>query len=177
MRYRCFHVTGQGLPRDFVNTEVIRIEKKEEEQVVIGHAGFIKSAEDLYEAMINSVPGVRFGLAFAEASGPRLIRSEGNDDAMIKSAESNMQRIGAGHTFIIIFSAAYPINVINSLKQVNEVARIFCATANAVEVIVAETNSSRAIIGVADGMPPTGIEDDEGRSKRRKFLRDIGYKK
>lgn len=160
-----------------VEMESVKIEKRDDEQIVIGHAGFIKTAEDLYEAMVNAVPGVRFGIAFSEASGPCLIRSEGNDDELIMSAEANAQRVGAGHSFIIIFKSAFPINIINSIKQVNEVARIFCATANPVEVVVAKTGEGRAILGIVDGSPPRGIEGGEDRGKRRKFLRDIGYKK
>ncbi len=157
--------------------EVVRIEKDEDTQVVIGHAGFIKTAEDLYEAMMNSVPEIRFGVAFAEASGPCLIRSEGNDDKLVRSAEENVERIGAGHSFIIIFRSAFPINVVNALKQVNEVTRVFCATANVVEVLVVKTGQGGGIIGVIDGSSPKGIEGQEDRAKRRKFLRDIGYKR
>jgi len=160
-----------------VELEIVKIEKKDDEQIVVGHAGFIKTAEDLYEAMINSVPGVKFGIAFAEASGPRLIRSEGNDEQLIESAEQNMKRVSAGHSFIILFKAAYPINVINSIKQVNEVARIFCATANPVEIIIATTIQGRAILGVVDGLTAQDVEKPEDRQNRRKFLRDIGYKK
>ncbi len=160
-----------------VEIESVRINKKEDEQVVIGHAGFIKTAEDLYEAMVTSVPGIKFGIAFSEASGSCLIRSEGNDDVLIRSAEDNSKRVGAGHSFVIIFKSAFPINIMNQLKQVNEVARIFCATANPVEVLVARTEGGRAIIGVVDGLPPNGVEGKGDKEKRHKFLRDIGYKK
>lgn len=156
--------------------KTIKVEKAGDEQVVIGHAGFIKTAEDLYEAMANSVPGVKFGVAFVEASGPCLVRSEGNDSDLVKKAEKNALAIAAGHTFIILFKGAYPINVANALKHVPEVVNIYCATANDVEVVVADTEKGRSILGVADGERAKGIEGDEEKAKRRKFLRDIGYK-
>lgn len=156
--------------------EVVQIDKDPDTQVIIGQAGFIKTAEDLYEAMVNSVPGVKFGIAFAEASGPCLIRSEGNDDALKKKAEENMTKIGAGHVFVILFKNAYPINVLNYVKNVNEVARIFCATANPVQALVAYSDQGRGVVGVIDGSSPKGVEGDEDRAKRKKFLRDIGYK-
>ncbi|MGC9037720.1 MAG: adenosine-specific kinase [Candidatus Micrarchaeia archaeon] len=159
-----------------LETEVIKIEKDSETQLVLGHAGFIKTIEDLYEAMVNSVPGVKFGVAFAEASGPCLVRGEGNNAELQKLAESNLLKIGAGHSFLILFKNAYPINVINALKNVNEVARIYCATANPVEVIVAKTDQGRAILGVVDGSASKGIEKEEDKAQRRKFVRDIGYK-
>ncbi len=159
-----------------LDTEVIKIEKDAETQLVLGHAGFIKTIEDLYEAMVNAVPGVKFGVAFAEASGPCLVRSEGNDAELQKLAESNLLKIGAGHSFLILFKNAYPINVLNALKNVNEVARIYCATANPVEVIVAKTDQGRAILGVVDGSASKGIEREEDKAQRRKFVRDIGYK-
>ena len=159
-----------------LDTEVIKIEKDAETQLVLGHAGFIKTIEDLYEAMVNAVPGVKFGVAFAEASGPCLVRSEGNDAELQKLAESNLLKIGAGHSFLILFKNAYPINVLNTLKNVNEVARIYCATANPVEVIVAKTDQGRAILGVVDGSASKGIEREEDKAQRRKFVRDIGYK-
>lgn len=156
--------------------EIVQVMKDADTQVIVGQAGFIKTAEDLYEAMVNSVPGVKFGIAFAEASGPCLVRSEGNDDSLKKKAEENMLRIAAGHTFIILFKNAYPINVLNYIKNVNEVARIFCATANPVQVMVVYTDQGRGVAGVVDGMSPRGVESDEDRAKRKKFLRDIGYK-
>lgn len=160
-----------------VEIEVVKILKKDDEQIILGHAGFIKTAEDLYEAMVTAVPGVKFGLAFAEASGPCLIRTEGNDDALIRSAADNMLKIGAGHTFIILFKSAYPINLVNAIKQVHEVARIYCATANPVEVLVIKTDQGRSIIGVVDGSASRGIETPGDVAARRKFIRDIGYKK
>ncbi len=152
------------------------IEKDADEQVIIGHAGFIKTAEDLYEAMANSAPGIKFGIAFVEASGPCLVRSEGNDNELIQKAEKNALKIGAGHTFIIIFKNAYPINVSNAIKMVPEVVNIYCATANDVEVFLANGEKGVAILGIADGSYAKGIEGKEEKEKRRKFLRDIGYK-
>ncbi len=160
-----------------MDIDVIEVKKKPEQSVILGHAGFIKTAEDLYEAMVNAVPSVKFGVSFAEASGPCLIRSEGNDEELLQLSSENMLLIGAGHTFIILFANAYPINVLNSLKQVNEVTRIYCATANAVQVLVAKTTHGRAVIGVVDGEASKGFESQEQKEERHKFLRQIGYKK
>lgn len=160
-----------------MDVETIKIAKNDDEQLILGHAGFIKTAEDLYETMVTAVPGVKFGIAFSEASGPCLVRTEGNDDALIKSAGANMLKIGAGHSFLVLFKAAYPINLINAIKQLHEVARIYCATANPVEVLVAQTKQGRSILGVVDGSAPKGVEKDSDKEARRKFLRDIGYKK
>jgi uncharacterized protein len=159
-----------------METEIVRIEKGEDMQVILGHAGFIKTAEDLYEAMANSVPGVKFGVAFAEASGPCLVRSEGNDPSLVKLAERNMLEIAAGHTFIIVFKGAFPVNLTNAIKDVEEVTSIYCATANPVEVIITTTRLGRGIVGVVDGSASKGLEGKGDRSKRRKLLRDIGYK-
>jgi adenosine/AMP kinase len=156
--------------------EIISIEKQEDMQIIIGHAGFIKTAEDLYEAMVGSVPGVKFGLAFVEASGECLVRSEGNDNEMKKLAENAAFKIAAGHTFIIIFKGAYPINVIKSIRDVPEVAEIYCATANPVKVLTVSDSYGTAVIGVMDGNKAKGIETDNDKAKRRKLLRDIGYK-
>src|SRR6516165_4979610 len=131
--------------------ECIAIEKDEGTSVILGHAGFIKTVEDLYEAMVGSVPGVKFGIAFAEASGPRLVRSDGNEDILRRQAESNILKIAAGHTFLILFKEAYPINVINNVRNVSEVATIYCATSNPVQVIVAKADTSRSVIGIVDG--------------------------
>ncbi len=160
-----------------VNFESVDIEKDPDTQLIIGHAGFIKTAEDLYEAMATSMPGVKFGIAFAEASGPCLVRSEGNDDALVSAAEKNALAIGAGHTFVILFKGAYPINVIEKVRNVQEVSEIFCATANETQVIVGSTEKGRAVVGVVDGSAAKGIESAEEKEKRRKFLRDIGYKR
>ncbi|MEM0086944.1 MAG: adenosine-specific kinase [Candidatus Micrarchaeaceae archaeon] len=154
----------------------VSIEKDDETQVIIGHAGFIKTAEDLYEAMSGAVPGVKFGVAFVEASGPCLVRSEGNDASLVSLAEKNARAIGAGHTFVIMFKNAYPINVLNSVKAVSEVSSIYCATSNPVKVIVADLGEASAVVGIADGGKAKGVEGEADRSKRRKLLRDIGYK-
>jgi hypothetical protein len=161
---------------DATEIETVPIEKGDDVQLVIGHAGFIKTAEDLYEAMMNSVPGVKFGLAFAEASGPCLVRSEGNSQDLVRLAEKNMARIGAGHTFIILFKGAYPINLVSTIRDVCEVARVYCATANPVEVLVAKTKLGRAVIGIVDGSATKGVEKEKDRAERKKFLRDMGYK-
>ncbi|MGC8622730.1 MAG: adenosine-specific kinase [Candidatus Micrarchaeia archaeon] len=152
------------------------VKKDIDTQLILGHAGFIKSIEDLYEAMVSSSPAVKFGVAFVEASGPCLVRSEGNDDSLIRQAEQNALAIGAGHTFIILFKNAFPINVLNSIKAVPEVARVYCATANDVEVITGITRNGRSVLGVVDGSAAKGIESKQDKYKRKKFLRDIGYK-
>ncbi|OYT28270.1 MAG: adenosine monophosphate-protein transferase [Thermofilum sp. ex4484_82] len=145
--------------------------------IIIGISHFIKTVEDLYETLITHVPGIKFGIAFCEASGDRLIRFEGNDEELIKSAIENAQKIGAGHSFVILLKNAWPINVVNAIKNVQEVLTIICATANPVQVIIAETSQGRAIIGVIDGYKPLGVEDEEKRKERMEFLRKIGYKK
>ena len=144
--------------------------------IVIGHAHFIKTAEDLYEVMVNSVPQAKFGLAFNEASDPCLIRVEGNEDKLKEVATQNAMAIGAGHAFVILMKDAYPINVLNAIKQCPEVCTVYCATANPVDVIVAEMSSGRGVIGVIDGMSPKGVEGKENVSRRREFLRKVGYK-
>ena len=156
--------------------DVVRIDKSEEVQLILGHAGFIKSVEDIYEAMINSAPSVRFGVAFAEASGPCLVRGEGNDPGMEALAKKNALAVGAGHTFVVLFTGAYPINVINAIKSVVEVSMVFCATSNPAEVLVVQTDLGRAVIGVVDGNIPKGVEREDGKAERKAFLRQIGYK-
>ncbi len=156
--------------------KVVKLEYPEEVNIILGQSHFIKTAEDLYEIMVSSVPGVKFGLAFNEASSVCLIRAEGNDHKLKSLAISNIREIGAGHAFIIIMENAFPINVLNAIKQCPEVCRIFCATANPVEVIVAETEQGRGILGVIDGFSPRGVEDEEEMEKRKKFLRTINYK-
>jgi uncharacterized protein len=160
-----------------IDVEYVGIEKDEETSVILGHAGFIKTVEDLYEAMTNAVPGIKFGLAFAEASGDCLVRSDGNDEGLRRLAEKSMMRIAAGHTFIILFKNAYPINVIKDVKNVSEVVSIFCATSNTVQVVISRVEHGRAVIGIADGLSTRAIENEEDREKRRKLLRDLGYKK
>jgi adenosine/AMP kinase len=145
--------------------------------LILGQTHFIKSAEDLYETLISGAPGIKFGLAFSEASGKCLVRSDGNDDELVKAAEENALELGCGHSFIIFMRNAYPINVLNAIKNVQEVCNIFCATANPVEVIVAETGQGRGIMGVVDGESPKGIESPVDREERKTFLRSIGYKR
>lgn len=144
--------------------------------IILGQTHFIKSVEDIYEALVSSIPGIKFGLAFSESSGPCLVRCEGTDSELKDIAAQNVLKIGAGHCFLIIMKNAYPINVLNSIKRVYEVCNIFCATANPVEVIVAETDQGRGILGVVDGLKPKGIESTKDVEDRKKFLRDIGYK-
>jgi len=145
--------------------------------VIIGQTHFIKSVEDLYEAIVGTVPGAKFGIAFCEASGPCLVRVEGNDDKLRKLAAENALKIGAGHTFIVILENAYPINVLNRIKEIQEVCTIFCATANPVDVIVAENERGRGVVGVIDGEKPKGVETANDAEDRRTFLRKIGYKR
>jgi hypothetical protein len=144
---------------------------------ILGQTHFIKSVEDIHEAMVTQVPGIKFGLAFNEASGKCLIRWTGTDEEMIALAQKNAQAIASGHTFILFLGEGfYPINVLNALKMVPEVCRIFCATANPTQVVVAETELGRGVLGVVDGSPPQGIEGDEDIAWRQGFLRTIGYK-
>lgn len=157
--------------------EIVQMQMPEGTNIIIGISHFIKTVEDLYETLITHVPGIKFGIAFCEASGDRLIRFEGNDEELIKSAIENAQKIGAGHSFVILLKNAWPINVVNAIKNVQEVLTIICATANPVQVIIAETSQGRAIIGVIDGYKPLGVEDEEKRKERMEFLRKIGYKK
>ena len=154
----------------------IKIKKSEEINVILGQSHFIKTAEDLYEALVNSSPGIKFGLAFVESSGACKVRAEGTDPELKRLAAENALSIGAGHSFIIFLKDTYPINVLNSIKNVPEVCNIFCATANPVEVIVAESETGRGIAGVIDGSKPKGIENDEDIKWRKGLLRKIGYK-
>ena len=155
----------------------IKIEKPESINFILGQSHFIKTVEDIHEALVNSVPGIKFGIAFCEASGKCLIRWSGTDEAMSELARRNAQAIGAGHSFIVFLGDGfYPLNVLNAIKRVPEVCRVFCATANPVEVLVAETKLGRGILGVVDGSSPLGIEGDEDIAWRKGFLRTIGYK-
>jgi adenosine/AMP kinase len=156
--------------------EVVKIENPDELNFILGHSHFIKTVEDVHEAMVNTVPGIKFGLAFCEASQDRLVRWSGTDEDLIKLAQQNAQNLSAGHTFIIFLKDAFPINVLRIIKQVPEVCRIFCATANPVEVIVAKTDLGRGILGVIDGQTTVGIETDADIATRQEFLRKIGYK-
>lgn len=153
------------------------INKPEEINFVLGQSHFIKTVEDVHETLVIAVPGIKFGLAFCEASGKCLVRWTGTDQAMIDLAKENALAIGAGHSFILFLGDGFfPINVLNALKMVPEVCRIFCATANPTEVVLAETDQGRAILGVVDGFSPQGVEADEDITWRKGFLRQIGYK-
>lgn len=157
--------------------KMVTIEKPESINFILGQSHFIKTVEDLHEALVTAVPGIQFGLAFCEASGEALVRWSGTDEAMIELAKTNATALGAGHSFIIFLGDGFfPINVLNAVKRVPEVVRIFCATANPVEVIIVETDQGRGILGVVDGVNPKGVEDDEGIAWRKGFLRTIGYK-
>jgi len=159
-----------------VKLEVVEVEIPEGCNVIFGITHFIKSAEDIYEAIVNTVPNARFGLAFAEASGPCLIRHEGTDDELRRIAAETLLKIGCGHTFIVFMRDMYPINVMQRLKAVPEVCAILAATANPLQVVVAETGQGRGVVAVIDGFKPKGIESEEDIRKRREFLRKIGYK-
>jgi adenosine/AMP kinase len=155
----------------------VTIEKPEAVNFILGQSHFIKTVEDLHEAMVNTVPGIRFGLAFCEASGACLVRWTGTDESMIELAKQNAIALSAGHSFVIFIAEGFfPINVLNAVKMTPEVCHIFCATANPTQAIIAETDQGRAILGVVDGFEPKGIEDDEGIAWRKGFLRQIGYK-
>jgi adenosine/AMP kinase len=154
----------------------VRIKKPDDVNLVLGQSHFIKTVEDLYEALVNSVPQIKFGLAFVESSGACKIRSEGNDAGLKKMAEENALEIGAGHSFVVLMRNAFPINVLNAIKAVPEVCAIYCASANPVEVIIAETENGRGIMGVIDGLKPQGLESAEDIAWRKEFLRKIGYK-
>lgn len=157
--------------------KTVRLEIPEGGNLIFGQTHFIKSVEDIYEAMVNTVPQMKFGVAFNEASGPCLVRADGNDEALKQLAIRNAQAVGAGHTFIVVMRDAYPINVLTRLKDVPEVCNIFCATANPVEVVVAETEQGRGVLGVIDGSSPKGVETEQDAEARRSFLRKIGYKR
>lgn len=155
----------------------IRIQKPEEINFILGQSHFIKTVEDIHEVLVSSVPGIKFGLAFCEASGACLVRWSGTDDAMIELAKQNALEISAGHSFIIFLGEGYyPINILNAIKNVPEVCQIFCATANTTDVVVMDVGEGRAILGVADGKKPEGVEDEDGIQWRKDFLRMIGYK-
>jgi uncharacterized protein len=157
--------------------KTVKIEKPEDINFILGQSHFIKTVEDIHEALVCSVPGIKFGLAFCEASGKCLVRWAGTDDEMIELAKKNALAVGAGHSFILFLGQGFfPINVLNAVKAAPEVAHIFCATANPTEVLVVETEQGRGILGVVDGFSPKGIEDEEGIQWRKGFLRMIGYK-
>lgn len=157
--------------------KTVSLEIPENGNLILGQSHFIKTVEDLYEAIVNSVPQMKFGLAFCEASGACLIRAEGNDDALKAMAIRNAENVAAGHTFVICLKEGYPINLLGRLKEVPEVVGLFCATANPVEAVVAETERGRGVLGVIDGAPPKGVEGPEDVEWRHSLLRKIGYKR
>jgi adenosine/AMP kinase len=155
----------------------VKLEIPADANIILGQTHFIKTIEDVYEIMATGVPGAKFGIAFNEASGPCLTRFDGNEEELVQAAVRNCQALAAGHTFNLIMRGAYPINVLNAIKQCPEVCSIYCATANPVDVIVARSEQGCGILGVIDGSSPAGVEGDKDREKRREFLRMIGYKR
>lgn len=156
--------------------KVMPIEKPDEMNFIMGHSHFIKTVEDLYETVIQHVPGIKFGVSFCEASGKCLIRSTGNDETLQEIARRNANNVGAGHTFFIFMENAFPVNILNAVKMVPEVCRVYCATANPTQVLIGETEQGRAVLGVVDGFMPKGIEKDEDIAWRKDLLRKLGYK-
>lgn len=156
--------------------KIVKIEKPEQTNLILGQSHFIKTVEDIYEAIVQTNPSMKFGLGFCESSGPALVRWVGNDPALIELAKENAMNLACGHCFILFLENGFPVNILNVLKGVPEVCYIYCATANPVEVIVAETEQGRGILGVIDGVKTKGIEDEEDIKKRKEFLRTIGYK-
>src|SRR5215470_17021645 len=159
-----------------MDLKTIRVEIPDGANVILGQTHFIKTAEDLYEILAGASPHIKFGVAFTEASGPCLIRHEGNDSSLTETAVDILQSIGAGHVFAILLRDAFPINVLNAVKMCPEVCRIFCSTANPLEVVVAETDQGRGIVGVIDGSSPKGVETDVDKTARKNLLRQFGYK-
>ncbi len=159
-----------------VKIEVVQLEWEDGCNIIVGQSHFIKTVEDISEILISSVPGIEYGLAFCEASGPCLIRTEGNNGRLIKEAAGCAEKTGAGHSFFLIIKKAFPINILNQLKNCQEITGIFTATANPLQILVAKTNQGRGIIGVIDGFSPAGIEGDEEKKARHKMLRNFGYK-
>jgi adenosine/AMP kinase len=154
----------------------VRMELPEGTNLIVGQSHFIKTVEDLYEAIVGTVPGAKFGLAFNEASGPCLVRSEGNDEELRRAAIRNAQAIAAGHVFVILIRDVYPINLLPRIREVQEVCSIFCATANPVEIVVAQSEQGRGVLGVIDGSPPKGVETPADVTARKELLRKFGYK-
>ncbi|HZD18448.1 MAG TPA: adenosine-specific kinase [Actinomycetota bacterium] len=159
-----------------MDISTVRFDKPEDLNVIVGQTHFIKSVEDLHEVCASAAPGLRFGLAFCESSGPRLIRWSGNDQELIDVAVRNAEAIGAGHVFVIALRDGFPINVLNAVKMVPEVCRIFCATANPLEVVVGQTDQGRGVLGVIDGSSPAGVETEAHIAERKDLLRRFGYK-
>ena len=159
-----------------MHISTVRLDKPEDVNVILGQSHFIKTVEDLHEALAGSSPHLKFGIAFCEASGPCLVRRSGNDVELVDLATRAAQAVAAGHAFVVFLREGYPVNVLNQVKAVPEVCRIFCATANPVEVVVAETDQGRGILGVVDGAPPRGVESEQDVRSRKELLRKIGYK-
>jgi adenosine/AMP kinase len=159
-----------------MNLSIVAIDKPDDMNFILGHSHFIKTVEDIYEAIVQTNPSMKFGVAFCEASGPALVRFVGNDEKLIGLAQKNAMALAAGHTFIIFVEGGFPINILNTIKNVAEVCRIYCATANPTEVVVAETDHGRGILGVIDGVKTKGIETEADIATRKEFLRKIGYK-
>ena len=160
-----------------MNLITVQLDLPAESNVILGQAHFIKTVEDLAEIVATTAPAAKFGIAFCEASGPCLVRSEGNDPALVSAAVDNAERVASGHAFIMILQGAYPISLLNAVKQCPEVCQIFCATANPVQVIIGQAEQGRAILGVVDGWAPRGVEDEAARTQRRQLLRQLGYKR
>lgn len=160
-----------------MNLITVQIDLPADCNVVIGQAHFIKTVEDLAEIVATGAPGAQFGLAFCEASGPCLIRSEGNDPGLVAAAVQNAERIASGHVFFLLLRGAFPISILNAVKLCPEVCRVFCATGNPVQMVIGQSEQGRAVLGVVDGWPPRGVEDDAAREQRHGFLRQIGYKR
>jgi uncharacterized protein len=164
------------MPAETAAFELVPVVKPEDVNVIVGQAHFIKTVEDLHEALVGTGPGLRFGLAFCEASAARLIRRSGNDPDLTGLAVAAAQAIAAGHVFVVMLRDGFPVNVMNQIKSVPEVCAVFCATANPVQIIVAAAGGGRGVAGVIDGLPPVGVETDEDAAARHRLLRDIGYK-
>ncbi|HET7441509.1 MAG TPA: adenosine-specific kinase [Terriglobales bacterium] len=160
-----------------LNFEAVRMELPSDSNIIVGQTHFIKTVEDVYEAVVNTVPQAKFGIAFNEASGPCLTRADGNDEELRHAAIRNAQKLAAGHVFVLIVRNAYPINLLNAVQNTPEVCSIFCATANPVEVVVAQTAQGRGVMGVIDGTPPKAVEGAAEVAQRKEFLRKIGYKR
>ena len=159
-----------------MDIKTVAIDKPEDMNMILGQAHFIKTVEDIHEAIVTTAPQMKFGVAFCESSGPALVRFSGNDEALTEIARRNALAVGAGHSFLIVMTGGFPVNILNAVKNVPEVCRVLCATANPVEVVVAETGKGRAILGVVDGVRPKGIEGAADIEQRKAFLRKIGYK-